>query len=539
MYIIVIIAGAFPAFGGIKMSLKNVKETAKNKVELTVVIDRVQFEAAVSAAFKKNVKKITVPGFRKGKATRGIIEKFYGKGVFFEDALNDLLPTVMEEAVAGCGFTPVDTPSVTDVDFEAEEGVVLKAEFIRRPDVKLGEYKGFEVTKYTVKTTKEDVEEELKNIQKRYARTVNVEDRAVENGDTAVIDYEGFCDGKAFDGGKAEGHKLVIGSGQFIPGFEEQIIGHKIGEEFDINVTFPEDYHAEELKGKETVFKIKLNAIEVEELPALDDEFAKDASEFDTLDEYKKDIKAKIEKRNADDADMRCGEELAAKLCDAIEADIPDVMYEKETDLLVREYDMNLRQQGLSLELLMQYTNMKMEEIRARYAMMAVANVRKQLALSEIVKAENITPDDAAVEARFEELAKEFNMKVEDVKARIDVEDIKSEVAVLRAFEVVKNEALVTEKSVTREELQKIMAEKTETAEEKPAKKKTTTKKKAEKTEEAAEEKPAKKTTAKTAEKKTATKTTAKKTEKKAEETAEEAPKKKTTRKKAEKADEK
>ncbi len=524
------------------MSLKNVQETAKNKVELTVVIDRVQFEAAVTAAFKKNVKKITVPGFRKGKATRGIIEKFYGKGVFFEDALNDLLPTVMEEAVSECGFTPVDTPSVTDVDFEAEEGVVLKAEFIRRPDVKLGEYKGFEVTKYTVKTTKEDVEEELKNIQKRYARTVNVEDRAVENGDTAVIDYEGFCDGKAFDGGKAEGHKLVIGSGQFIPGFEEQIIGHKIGEEFDIKVTFPEDYHAEELKGKETVFKIKLSAIEVEELPELDDEFAKDASEFDTLAEYKKDIKAKIEKKNADDADMRCGEELAAKLCDAIEADIPDVMYEKETDLLVREYDMNLRQQGLSLELLMQYTNMKMEEIRARYAMMAVANVRKQLALSEIVKAENITPDDAAVEARFEELAKEFNMKVEDVKARIDIEDIKSEVAVLRAFEVVKNAANVTEKSVTREELQKIMAEKAGTPEEKPAKKKTTTKKKTEKTEkteEAVEEKPAKKTTAKTAEKKTATKTTTAKktTAKKAEETAEEAPKKKTTRKKAEKAD--
>ena len=526
---------------GHKMKLKNVKETAKNKVELTVVIDRAAFEAAVTAVFKKNVKKIAVPGFRKGKAPRGIIEKFYGKGVFFEDALNELLPETMEAAIKETGFTPVETPSVTDVDFEAKEGIVLKAQFIRRPDVKLGEYKGYDVTKYTVKVTAADVENELEATRKRYARTVYVDDRAVENGDIANIDYEGFADGVAFDGGKAEGHKLTIGSGQFIPGFEEQIIGHKIGEEFDINVKFPEDYHAEELKGKEVVFKIKLNAIEKEELPELDDEFAKDASEFDTLAEYKKDIKAKIEKRNDDDADMRVGETLAEKLCSAIEADIPEVMYEKETELLVREYDINLRQQGLSLEMLMQYTGMKMEDIKARYAVMAVSNVKKQLALAEIVKAENITADDAAVEARFEELAKEFGMKVEDVKARIDVEDIKSEVATLKAFEVVKNSAKVTEKKVTREELEAILtaeAEKAEAPKKKAPAKKTTAKKTAEKAEDAAEEKaPAKKTAAKkTTETKTAAKTTAKKTTKAAEKDAEEAPKKpaakKTTTKK-------
>ena len=461
------------------MNLKNFQETEKNKVQLTVVIDKAAFEAAVAGVFKKNVKKITVPGFRKGKATRGIIEKFYGKGVFYEDALNELLPETMEAAIKETGFTPVETPSITDVDFESEEGVVLTAEFIRRPDVKLGEYKGFAVTKYNVKVTDADVDAELANVQKRYARTVTVEDRAVEDGDIADINYEGFCDGTAFEGGKAEGHKLTIGSKQFIPGFEEQLIGHKAGEEFDINVTFPEDYHAEELKGKETVFKIKINAIEKEELPVLDDEFAKDASDFDTIAEYKKDIKAKIEKRNADEADMRVGEQLAEQLCTAIEAEIPDVMYEKETDLLVREYDMNLRQQGLSLEMLMQYTGMKMEDVRARYAMMAVSNVKKQLALAEIVKAENIVADDEAVEARFAELAAEFNMKVEDVKARIDIEDIKSEVATLKAFEVVKNSAKVTEKKVTREELDTILNGKPEETEEKPKKKTTrkTTKK--------------------------------------------------------------
>ncbi len=496
------------------MNLKNVQEIEKNKIELTVVIDRAAFEAAVAGVFKKNAKKITVPGFRKGKATRGIIEKFYGKGVFYEDALNELLPDAINSAVLESGYTPVETPAVTDADFEAEEGIVVKAVFTRRPDVKLGEYKGYEVTKYTVKTTDADVEAELENVQKRYARTISVEDRAVKDGDIADINYEGFVDGTAFEGGKSEGHKLKIGSGQFIPGFEEQIIGHKAGEEFDITVKFPEDYHAEELKGKETVFKIKLNAIEMEELPLLDDEFAKDASDFDTIAEYKADIKAKIEKRNADEADMRVGEDLAEKLCGAVEADIPDVMYERETDLLVREHDMNLRQQGLSLEMLMQYTGMKMEDIRARYALMAVANVKKQLALSEIVKAEKIEADDAAVEARFEELAVQFGMKVEDVKARIDIEDIKSEVETLKAFEVVKNSAKVTEKSVTREELEAILnpAAPAEEKEEKP-KKKTTTRK----------------STTKKAD-----------TEKKADADAEkeaEAPKKKTTRKSTKKAD--
>ncbi len=501
------------------MALKKFKETATNKVELTVVIDRAAFEAAVNNVFRKNVKKITVPGFRRGKATKGIIESYYGKGVFYEDALNELLPDEIGKAVEETNFTPCDTPSVTDVDFEAKEGILVKAEFIRRPDVKLGEYKGFEITKYIVDATDADVDAELEAVQKRHARIITVDDRAAQDGDIADIDYEGFVDGVAFAGGKDQGHKLTLGSKQFIPGFEEQIVGKKTGEEFDITVKFPEDYHAEELKGKEAVFKIKLNGLEKEELPALDDEFAKDASEFDTIAEYKKDIKAKIEKRNLDDADMRAGEDIAEKLCAIVEAEIPAVMFEKETDLLVREYDMNLRQQGLSLEMLMQYTGMKMEDIRARYSVMAVSNVKKQLALAEIVKAEKVEAADDKVEARYEELASQFGMKVADVKARIDIEDIRSEVTTLGAFEIVKNAAKVTEKHVTRDELNEIMAKK-QAGEEAPKAKKPAAKKATKKaTDEAtAEKKPAaKKTTKKAADEAVAEKKpAAKKTTKKA-----------------------
>lgn len=458
------------------MSLKNVREIEKNKVEVVVLIAKSDFEAATADAFRKNVRKITVPGFRKGKAPRGIIEKFYGKGVFYEDALNALLPDAMESAVKETGYTPVETPSIDKADFDAPDGVEVTAVFTRRPDVTLGEYKGYKVTKYVVSVTDADVDAELENVRKRYARTVSVDNRPVANGDIVTIDYEGSVDGVPFDGGKDEGHKLTIGSNQFIPGFEDQLVGHSAGEEFDIKVTFPADYHAENLAGKEAVFHINLHTIEYEELPQLDDEFAKDASNFDTLDAYKADLKAKIEKRNEDEADMRVGESLAAQLCDAVEADIPDVMYEKETDLLVREYDMNLRQQGLSLEMLLQYTNMKMEDIRARNAATAVANVKKQLALSEIVKAENIVPDDEAVEARYAELAAQFDAKIDEVKARIDVEDVKDEIAALRAFEVVKNAAEITVKNVTREELNDILNPKDDEAE-KPKTKKTAAKK--------------------------------------------------------------
>ena len=506
------------------MSLKNFKEIETNKVELDIVISKDAFENAVNAVFKKNKNQISIPGFRKGKATRGLVEKFYGKTIFYEDAINDILPSAIDEAVKETPYKIAGMPEVSDVDFEAEDGIFCKVTFIRIPDVKVTKYKGLEVEKVTVKTEDAEVDAELERTRARYSRTINVTDRAAKEGDTADINYEGFCDGVAFEGGKAENHKLKLGSGTFIPGFEKQVEGKNVGEEFDVNVTFPEEYHAKELAGKEATFKCKLNGIEYEELPALDDEFAKDASEFETLDEYKADIKKNIEKRHDAEAEARLAESLTKALVANVKADIPSVMVEKEQDLLVREYDYNLRAQGLSLEMLVKYTGMKIEEIKERYKEQAELNVKRQLALDEIIKAENVEATEEDIEKKYEEMAAQFGMKVEDVKARITSEDLASDVKSIKAFELVKNEAKISEKSVTAEELAKMNAPEEKGAEEKPAAKKTTAKKTTTKKVEAAEgeEKPA------------AKKTTAKKsTTKKAEEAeGEEKPVKKTTAKK-------
>ena len=292
------------------MSLKNFKETETNKVEMDIVISRDAFENAINKVFAKSKKSIAIPGFRKGKATRGLVEKFYGKQVFYEDAINDLLPGEIDAAVKETPYRIAGMPEVTDVDFDGEEGITAKVAFVRYPDVKVKAYKGLEVEKLVVKTEDAEVDAELERTRARYARTIEVNDRAAQKDDTVTIDYEGFCEGVAFDGGKAEGHKLKLGSNTFIPGFEDQIIGKNIGDEFDVNVKFPEDYHAKELAGKDATFKCKLNAIEFEELPALDDDFAKDASEFETFAEYKADVKAKIEARHGAEAEVRIAEQL-------------------------------------------------------------------------------------------------------------------------------------------------------------------------------------------------------------------------------------
>ncbi len=454
------------------MSLKDFKEVAANKVEMNLCVSKEAFENAVNKVFKKTQKNISIPGFRKGKATRGLIEKFYGKEVFYEDALNELLPSEIDEAVKATPYKMAGAPEVSDVDFEADDGIDVKVAFIRFPDVKVEKYKELEVEKVVVKADKKELDDELERTRARYARTVKVTDRAAAKDDTVDIDYEGFCDGKAFEGGKAEGHKLKLGSNTFIPGFEDQIIGKNTGDEFDVNVTFPKEYHASELAGKEAVFKCKLNGIEFEELPALDDEFAKDASEFDTLDEYKKDIKAKIQNRHDAEAEVRLAEALTKALTDNVKADIPDVMIEKEKDNLLREYDYQLRSQGLSLDMIIKYTGMKLKDIRARYADMAVVNVKKQLALDEIVKLEKIEASDKEVEDKYEEMSKEFGMKVEDIKARITSEDLAYDVKSIKAFELVKSSAKITEKKVTREEFEKMNAPE-EPKEEKKTEKKT------------------------------------------------------------------
>ncbi len=476
--------------------LKNTQETAVNTVEVTLVIDREKFNKAVLDAYKKEVKKIQIPGFRKGKAPKAIIEKMYGKGVFYEPALNAIAPAEADAAIAECGFKPVATPEIADVDFDNEEGVIVKVTFTRRPDVKLGSYKGIAATKTTVSVEDAEVDQELANVQKRYARTIEITDRAAENGDITTIDYEGFVDGVPFDGGKAEGHKLTLGSGAFIPGFEDQIVGKSVSDDaFEVNVKFPEEYHAEELKGKDAQFKVILHKIEKEELPELDDEFAKDASEFDTLAEYKADIKAKMEKRNADEADRKLSADLSEELAKLVEAEIPQVMYDKEVELLVREYDLNLRQQGLSLDMLIQYTGMTLDSIKEQYKPIAEINVKKNLALEEIIKAEDVKATEEDVEKRYEEIANAYNMKVEEVKKSLPAENLEEEVQSIKAFDIVKAAAKVKERTVTAAELQAEEAVKAEAdkataegAEEKPAPKKRAPRKK--KTETKADEEP-------------------------------------------------
>lgn len=490
------------------MSLKNFKETETNKVEMDIVISRDVFENAINKVFAKSKKNIAIPGFRKGKATRGLVEKFYGKQVFFEDAINDLLPSEIDAAVKETPYRIAGMPEVTDVDFEAEEGVTAKVTFVRYPDVKVKAYKGLEVEKAIVKTEDSEVDAELERTRARYARTIEVTDRPAQKDDTVTIDYEGFCDGVAFDGGKAEGHKLKLGSNTFIPGFEDQIIGKNIGDEFDVNVKFPEDYHAKELAGKDATFKCKLNAVEYEELPALDDDFAKDASEFETFAEYKADVKAKIENRHNAEAEVRLAEQLTKALTDNVEAEIPEALVDREKENLVREYDYQLRSQGLSLDMILKYTGMKLDDVRARYADMALINVKKQLALEEIVKAEKIEASDEEVEKKYNEMAEQFGMKVEDVKSRISAEDLAYDVKSIKAFELVKENAKITEKSVTAEELEKMNAvenaenaeEKSEEKAEKPKRKAAAKKAKTEEDAPAAEEKkPAKKPRAKKA----------------------------------------
>ena len=513
------------------MSLKNFKEIATNKVEMELTISKETFEAAINKVFLKARKNIAIPGFRKGKATRGLVEQYYGKQVFYEDALNDLLPAEIDNSAKETGFRVAAMPEITDVDFENADGILVKVVFVRFPDVKVNAYKGLEVEKVIVKTEDAEVDAELERARKRNSRTIEVTDRAAAKDDTADINYEGFCDGVAFDGGKAEGHKLKLGSGTFIPGFEDQVIGKNVGDEFDVNVTFPEEYHAKELAGKAAVFKCKLNALQFEELPELDDEFAKDASEFDTLAEYKADIKAKIEKRHDAEAEARLADALVKALVANVEAEVPAELIEKEKENCVREYDYQLRSQGLSLDMIIKYTGMSLDDIRERYTDMATINVKKQLALDEIVKAENIEASEEDVEKKFEEMASQFGMKVEDVKARITAEDLAYDVKSIKAFEMVKDAAKVTDKVVTAEEFDKMNAPAEEAAEEEKPKKKTTRKPKTEKAADGdAEEKPAKKTTAKkttakaegeATEKKPATKRTTKKAAEKKDESAE------------------
>lgn len=496
------------------MSLKNQKNIGPNNYEFEISIDGATFSAAVDKAYKKSAKNITIPGFRRGKAPRAIIEKMYGRGVFYEDAVNDLLPAAYEEAAKEFGMEIVGRPEF-EIDNIDDNGATIKVKVYTKPEMKLDGYKGVEATRTVTPVTDADVDAEIERVRARNSRMIDVTDRAAALEDTVDINYEGSVDGVPFEGGKADGHSLTLGSGQFIPGFEDQIVGHNIGDEFDVNVTFPEKYHAEELAGKAAVFKVKLNGIKFNEKPALDDDFAKDVSEFDTLAEYKADIRAKLEENNKKSADAAVDEQLVAAVVEKLEGDIPEVMYDAECENMVRDFDTRLRMQGMDLKTYFKYTGMDLDGLREQSRPQAERQVKTRLALETIAANEKIEASDDEIEEEFKRLSEAYGMEVDQIKAQIAPEALAEDIKVRKAVEFIRDNAKITDAAPE--------------AEKKPATKKTTAKKTAAKKDDSAEKPAAKKTAAKktaakkddSAEKPAAKKTAAKKTAAKKDDSAE------------------
>ena len=427
------------------MSLKSRNKPTGNQVELEFTIEKEAFDKAVDAAYRKNVGKMNVPGFRKGKAPKAIIEKMYGKGVFYDDALNALIPDAFEAALDEAGEKPVGQPEFDIVSLEGD--VVIKAAFPVKPEVTVKNYKGYAVERTVAPTTDEEVDAEIAQVRSRNSRTVDITDRPAADGDIAVIDYEGFVDGKPFEGGKGEKHNLTLGSGQFIPGFEAQIVGHNPGDEFDVVVTFPEDYHAKELAGKEATFKTVLHEIKFNELPALDDDFAKDVSEFDTFDEYKADVKAKITDRHVKAADAEVKEKLIDELIDNLEADIPEAMFVNETENQLRDYDNRLRMQGLDLGTYLKYTGLDLDKMREQFRPRAERQVKTRLALEKIAELENLTVTDEDTEAEIKKIADMYGLETDKVKEQVSPDMLAEDIKVGKAVDIVKANAVITDKA--------------------------------------------------------------------------------------------
>ena len=428
-----------------KLLKQEVGEKSTIKIEFSV--DKEVFDKAVDKVYRKQVKKINVPGFRPGKAPRAMIEKMYGSGVFYEDAINDLIPENYTAACKEAGIDPVGQPEIDIVSID-ENGLVLSAIVPVKPECKLEGYKGLEVAKAVEPVSDEELDREINTIRERQSREIEVEDdAAAAMGDVAKIDFEGFIDGVAFEGGKGENYSLKLGSGSFIPGFEEQVAGHKIGDEFDVNVPFPADYHAEELAGKEACFKCRVNAITKIELPALDDDFAKDVSEFDTLDEYKADLKAKIEKRHENAAEAEFEEKIIEALIEKLEAEIPEAMFEAETENFVRDYDNRLRQSGLDLKTYFQYTGLDLDKLREQMRPQAEKQVKARLALETIAKAEAIEVTEDELNAEYELIATTYQIDKEQVAKMVDEAMVKADVSVRKAMQVVKDNVKAPKKA--------------------------------------------------------------------------------------------
>ena len=423
------------------MSLKSQNKIDTNRVELEVVVDAETFEKGLAAAFKKQSKKISIPGFRKGKAPRAFVEKYFGKEVFYEDAVNALYPDALDEAVKEAGLEVIQDKIDFDVKEVGPQGFTFTAALTTKPEVTIENYKGIEAVKKSAEVTDEDIDAEIKKVQERNSRMVTVEDRAAQNDDIAVIDFEGFLDGEPFEGGKGENYSLTLGSGQFIPGFEEQIVGHNTGDEFEVSVTFPEDYQAEELKGKATTFKCKLHEIKMKELPEVDDEFVKDVSEFDTLADYKEDLKKKLaeskEKEAADDLENQ----LIDKLVELVQGEIPEAMYENKIADSIREFGYRLQSQGLNLDTYMKYTGMNVDQMKEGFRPQAERQVKLRLALEKIAALEELKAGEEDLNQEYQKIAEQYKMEADKIKELIPAAELEKDICVEKAINLVRDNA--------------------------------------------------------------------------------------------------
>lgn len=422
------------------------EQVEKNLVKVTFEVSREKFEEGLKFAYNKNKNKFNIPGFRKGKVSRQIVEKYYTEAVFYDDAINYVLPDAYDEAIKEAELDVVAKPEIDVEEIKKDEPVVFTALVTTKPEVKLGKYKGIEVEKIENNVTDEDVSKDLEATRSRNARIISVEDRAVENGDITVIDFEGFCDGVPFEGGKAEKYQLEIGSGSFIPGFEEQIIGAKIGEDIDVNVTFPEEYHAEELKGKPAVFKVKVHEIKVRELPELDDDFASEVSEFETLAEYKESIKAKLTEQAEKRAKQELENAIVDKACEAAKVEIPDAMVESQIDKMIGDFSQRLSYQGMNLDMYLQYTGSNMEAMRESFKEQAHKQCLVTLVVEAVAKKEELDANEEEVEEKIVEMSKIYNMELDKLKEVLrpeDIDGIKEEIKFTKAIDLMVNKAKV------------------------------------------------------------------------------------------------
>ena len=465
------------------MSLKSFNKIEENRYELAISVDAETFEKAVSDAFRKNAKKLNVPGFRKGKAPRGIIEKMYGADIFYDEALNDIYPAEMDNAQNEANIEIVD---FTNIDFDLQtigkEGVEFTVKVTVKPEAEVKDYKGIKVEKVQAVVTKEEIDADIERMRERVSTMESVTDRATAMDDIVTFDFDGYVDGEQFQGGKAEVYTLKIGSNQFIPGFEDQMVGKNIQEDFDVNVTFPEDYHAEELKGKEATFKCKIHEIKCRVMPELDDEFVKDVSEFDTLDELKADVEKKILEQKEKMADNEVENKILDIVIENTEVNIPQAMIDTKINENINDFAYSLQMQGLSIDQYMKYTNATVESLKENYAEQSEKQVKLRLALEKIAVVEGLEPTEEDVEAQYKEYAEMYSMDVDKVKKAIPKIELKKDLRVKKASEFVKENAAITvvaeAKPAKKTAAKKTTTKKaTEDGEEKPAAKKTTTRK--------------------------------------------------------------